>query len=302
MTPVFGLLIVDKPAGMTSHDVVARVRRLASERRVGHAGTLDPMATGVLVLALGEATRILEYITTVRKTYEAEITLGVVTDTYDMEGEIVARHELSSTLTCETVGEALAHFTGDLQQMPPVYSAIKVDGKSAHARVRAGEEVELEPRPVTIHSNELVECKLPLVRFVTEVSSGTYIRSLAYDLGHYLGVGATLSGLRRSTVGGFTLDDAVSLGAFEQAAEAGRWHDLLLSPREAADWAAVLHLDQADLDHIRHGRPVPDENATDGIAPALAPDGTMVAVVEGVPEKGFWQPRKVFRKQIESAS
>lgn len=299
MTPIFGLLVVDKPPGITSHDVVARVRRICNERRVGHAGTLDPLATGVLVLALGEATRLLEYITGVRKTYAAEITLGVLTDTYDTEGEVITRNPLPPTLTCAEVDSALAHFTGPLEQVPPVYSAVKVQGKAAHARARAGEDVELDPRPVTVYSLERTHCQPPTVAFTTEVSSGTYIRSLAHDVGQHLGVGAVLSALRRTAVGRFTLAEATTLEDLDAAAGCA---DMLVSPHRAFPSDALLQLDATSLEHIRHGRPVPAEGVTAGIAPAVTPDGKMVAVVEGFPQRGHWQPRKVFRKQIESAS
>jgi tRNA pseudouridine55 synthase len=209
-----GLVVVDKAGGMTSHDVVARVRRLAGTRKVGHAGTLDPMATGVLLLGVNRATRLLGHLMLTEKAYDAVVRLGVSTTTDDAEGETVAQTSAAG-VTDEQVRDAFARLVGDIEQVPSAVSAIKVDGKRAYARVRAGESVELEARPVTVHEISVasVEHRGDVVDVTVSVrcSSGTYIRALARDVGAVLGVGGHLTALRRTAVGPFTLDDAHTL-------------------------------------------------------------------------------------------
>jgi tRNA pseudouridine55 synthase len=209
-----GLVVVDKAGGMTSHDVVARVRRLAGTRKVGHAGTLDPMATGVLLLGVNRATRLLGHLMLTEKAYDAVVRLGVSTTTDDAEGETVAETSAAG-VTDEQVRDAFARLVGDIEQVPSAVSAIKVDGKRAYARVRAGESVELKPRPVTVHEISVasVEHRGDVVDVTVSVrcSSGTYIRALARDVGAALGVGGHLTALRRTAVGLFTLADAHTL-------------------------------------------------------------------------------------------
>jgi len=206
-----GLVVVDKPAGMTSHDVVSRVRRIAGTKKVGHAGTLDPMATGVLVLGVNKATRLLGHLMLSEKAYDATARLGAATSTDDAEGEIISSAS-AAAVTEAQVREALGAFVGEIQQVPSTVSAIKVGGKRAYKLARAGEEVALEPRPVTIrsidvhsvrHEGEFVDVDLSV-----SCSSGTYIRAIARDLGAALGVGGHLTALRRTEVGPFDLDDA----------------------------------------------------------------------------------------------
>jgi tRNA pseudouridine55 synthase len=209
-----GLVVVDKPAGLTSHDVVARVRRLAGTRKVGHAGTLDPMATGVLLVGVNRATRLLGHLTLTEKAYDATVRLGASTTTDDAEGETLATAPVQQ-LTEDDVRSAAGRFVGDLQQKPSAVSAIKVDGKRAYARVRDGEDVDLPARPVTVH--ELVVTDVRPAGEVLDLdvsvrcSSGTYIRAIARDLGAELGVGGHLTALRRTAVGPFTLADAHTL-------------------------------------------------------------------------------------------
>ncbi|HEX6248131.1 MAG TPA: tRNA pseudouridine(55) synthase TruB [Nocardioidaceae bacterium] len=214
-----GLVVVDKPAEMTSHDVVARVRRLAGTRKVGHAGTLDPMATGVLLLGVNRATRLLGHLMLTEKAYDAVVRLGVATTTDDAEGEAVARTPASG-LTDERIREAFSGQVGDIEQVPSSVSAIKVDGKRAYARVRAGESVELKARPVTVHEiavgdvdrhDDVVD-----VTISVRCSSGTYVRAIARDVGAALGVGGHLTALRRTSVGPFTLDDARTLDELDE--------------------------------------------------------------------------------------
>ncbi len=215
-----GLVVVDKPGGLTSHGVVARVRRLAGTRKVGHAGTLDPMATGVLVLGVGRATRLLGHLMLTEKAYDATILLGRSTTTDDAEGEVVAEHDVSG-LTEEAVRRELARFVGEIDQVPTAVSAIKVDGRRAYERVRAGEEVVLKSRRVTVHELEVVEMALPEVRVRMRCSSGTYVRAIARDLGDALGVGGHLTALRRTAVGPFDLAQARTLEAARGRDDAG---------------------------------------------------------------------------------
>lgn len=210
-----GVLAVDKPSGWTSHDVVARCRKLLTTRKVGHSGTLDPGATGVLVLGVGAATRLLRYLTPLPKAYEATIRFGIETTTLDADGDEVARHDMSA-LTPAAVAAAAAGFVGEIRQVPPMVSAVKVGGRRLHELAREGIEVDRAPRPVTVTRFDLDPTDAPLVyRALVECSSGTYVRTLAADLGHALGGGAHLTSLRRTAVGGFTLRDAVALDEVE---------------------------------------------------------------------------------------
>ena len=237
-SPWHGLLVVDKPgldpSGqdsarlLTSHDVVQRVRRWSGQRRIGHTGTLDPLASGVLVLCLGQATRLVEYYQGHAKTYVAEVALGAATDTYDAVGEVVDQAPVPP-LDAATIEAALHVWRGDIRQTPPVYSALKQDGEALYAKARRGETVEVAARPVTIHQLELVAWTRPdrlTLRVVC--SAGTYVRSLAYDLGHTLGTVAHLARLRREAAGPFALADSHPLPAVEAAAAAGRLGELLL--------------------------------------------------------------------------
>ena len=204
--PPDGVAVVDKPAGWTSHDVVARARRVLGTRKVGHSGTLDPDATGVLVLGIGRATRLLRFLTELPKSYEAEIVLGVETDTLDASGQVTARHDMD-TVSEERARRAAAALTGDILQVPPMVSAVKVGGRRLHELARAGIEVEREARPVTVHRFDVAPvpgCE-GVLRAVVDCSSGTYVRVLAADLGRALGGGAHLRGLRRTAVGRFGL-------------------------------------------------------------------------------------------------
>ncbi len=209
-----GVAVVDKPAGWTSHDVVAKSRGLLGTRKVGHSGTLDPDATGVLVLGVGKATRLLRYLTALGKAYEADIVLGVETTTLDAAGDVTATHDMAGVTLDDARRVAAASLTGPILQVPPMVSALKVDGRRLHELAREGVEVEREARPVTVHRFDLSAGEEPgVLHAEVECSSGTYVRSLAADLGHLLGGGAHLRNLRRTAVGGFGLDDAVALDA-----------------------------------------------------------------------------------------
>jgi tRNA pseudouridine55 synthase len=268
-----GLVVVDKSPGMTSHDVVARVRRLAGTRKVGHAGTLDPMATGVLVLGVDRATRLLGHLMLTEKAYDATIRLGSVTTTDDAEGEVVSTHEVGGVRE-DDVRTELARFVGDIEQVPTAVSAIKVDGQRAYARVRAGEQVELAARPVTIHELVVHEVDLPEVRISVRCSSGTYIRAIARDLGATLGVGGHLSELRRTAVGSFGLAAARTL---EELAD-----DFAVVPIADAARASfpVVDLGDAQAADVRFGRAL--DLTLDGAGPhaVFAPDGEFLALYE----------------------
>jgi tRNA pseudouridine55 synthase len=284
-----GLVVVDKPAGWTSHDVVARIRRLAGLRRVGHAGTLDPMATGVLVVGLGRATRLLGHLALHDKEYAATIRLGVTTSTDDADGEVTATAggDAVAALTDAAIAEQLRRLTGEIEQVPSAVSAIKVDGRRAYARVRAGEQVDLSARPVTVTAFELVDRRGDELDVTVTCSTGTYIRALARDLGAALGVGAHLTALRRTRVGGFTLDHARSLDQLETA----------LDPLPLA--AAVdrcfprLDLTTEQAGRLGHGQRLRLAVPDDGPVGAFAPDGSVIALVETA--DGVARPVCVFR-------
>ena len=230
-----GILIIDKPGDWTSHDVVAKLRGLLHERRIGHAGTLDPMATGVLPVFVGRATRAVEFAAEREKEYLATLRLGTVTDTQDITGTILSTQPI--TATREAVEEALAGFRGDIQQVPPMYSAIKREGKKLYELARRGQEVERTPRPITIHELELLDQPSP-TDFTLRVlcSKGTYVRTLCHDIGQALGCGGTLAALRRTRSAGFSLNEAVTLEQVAQAVDsyfAG--HPILLLKEGAAE-------------------------------------------------------------------
>jgi len=232
-TGISGVLLVDKPAGPTSHDVVARLRRLTGEGRIGHAGTLDPAATGLLVMLLGPATRLEPYLSAAHKSYEALIAFGSETDTDDAQGEVVRSAPVPpETLEPAHASEALSALLGEGEQVPPAYSAIKRDGVVAHRAARAGDALEIAPRPITVYEARLLGIDAPASTWsiAFTVSKGTYIRALARDLGRVIGTAAHLSGLRRTASGTFTLAQAHTLEQVEQAADQGSLTDLFSDP------------------------------------------------------------------------
>lgn len=291
-----GLLVVDKPAGLTSHDVVARVRRLARTKKVGHAGTLDPLATGVLVLALGAAARLLEYLSGHDKQYLATITLGATTTTYDAEGEITSsaggpfpdRARLDRVLTT---------FQGEIEQVPPIYSAIKQGGEALYAKARRGEAVTAAAREVTIYVLDLVRYEPPSLDIRVRCSKGTYIRSLAHDLGQALGTGAYLAGLRREASGPFTLAHAHTLAELEQAAVEGRLAKFLLSPGAGLDELPAVPVTPEQATALHHGQTIDGPSAPTGTVGRALLDGQLVAIVEYDSRAGRWQPRKVLAQK-----
>lgn len=274
MTPS-GLLVVDKPSGWTSHDVVARVRRLAGTRRVGHAGTLDPMATGVLVLGIEKATRLLGHLTLHDKHYDATIRLGADTASHDAEGEVVATYDVSA-VTEAAVRSAAAAFAGVLDQVPPAVSAISVGGVRSYARARRGEEVALEARRVTVHAFDVVSVRLPDVEVRVHCSAGTYVRALARDLGAALGVGGYLTALRRTASGPYALP-APGLDDLERDGVAAH----LVPIAEAARAAfPVLTVGADDARRVSTGVRIAAEGAPDGAFAILDEAGALLALAD----------------------
>lgn len=296
---MWGLLVVDKPVGPTSHDIVDAVRRGTGQRRVGHAGTLDPLASGVLVLALGQATRLLEYLSASDKEYVAALTLGVTTDTYDATGATVSERPLPIGLTPARIEQELARMRGTISQRPPAYSAVKIGGRPAHRRARAGEDVALAPRVVAIHELALLELAPPALVLRVRCSAGTYVRSLAHDLGEALGCGAVLSALRRTASGRFSIEHAVPWEALTAAFMDGTWQRWLLPSDLALEGMPRVPLGEEGLRRVRSGQPIPDADAVEGLARGYAPDGQFTAVLKGYPEAGVWRPVKVFAAPAE---
>jgi tRNA pseudouridine55 synthase len=277
-----GLLVVDKPSGWTSHDVVGRVRRLAGTRKVGHAGTLDPMATGVLVLGIGRATRLLGHLSLTDKTYDATIRLGVTTVTDDAEGDVLETRDASAVGDVSSYLQAL---TGEIEQVPSAVSAVKVDGVRSYARVRAGEQVALKARRVTVSELTLLERRGDELDVRVTCSSGTYVRALARDLGEALGVGGHLTALRRTRVGPFDLAQARTL---EQLAE-----ELAVVPLDVAVAASFPRRELTDEEAVAlsYGKKLDPTGAADTVG-AFAPDGRCIALLED--RDGVARPTVVF--------
>ncbi len=295
---ISGVLVVDKPVGMTSHDVVQVIRNGTGLRRAGHTGTLDPRASGVLVILVGPAVRLSEYVSASDKRYQAIIRLGGTTDTFDAEGRVTPSKD-PLNITEAQFEEALKSFIGEIEQTPPPYSAVKVRGRKAYEMARQGEAVNLEPRKITVYHLEVLEWTPPEVVIDVHCSSGTYVRSLANDLGEKLGCGAYLVGLRRTKSGRFTLRDSVPLRKLQEAFAAGNWYQYLIPAAEAlADWPAV-ELNPDEVEAVRHGHRVKAKTA-DTVhqkVRGISTQGELVALMElasgedGSPE---WQPKKVF--------
>ncbi len=294
---MLGFLVVDKPSGMTSHDVVYRVRRGTGVRAIGHAGTLDPMATGVLVLCMGDATRLSEYVMASNKVYEATLRLGVETDTYDADGRIIAETD-ATRLTQPDFEAVLPRFIGTIEQVPPMYSAIKQNGVALYKLARAGQEVERAPRTVTIHAIDLIDWQPPDVSIRVTCGAGTYIRSLAHDLGAVLGVGAHLTALRRTRSG--VLDDPIAWPTLEAAMGAGDWQPYLIDETLPLGWMPALHLDSAAATAIGHGQLIPHAESGDpGTFYRLYdPAGRLIAIAETRADR--LKPVKVFHAEKSS--
>jgi tRNA pseudouridine55 synthase len=290
-----GFLVVDKPAGVTSFSIVSLVRRLTGVRRVGHAGTLDPIATGVLPVAVGVATRLIEYLDDSVKVYEAAVRLGVETDTYDADGQVVAERD-AAAITAPDVEAALRRFVGEIEQVPPRFSALKVAGKPMYRYAREGATVEVRPRRVRIDAVELRRFEGGVAHLTVRCGPGTYIRSLAHDLGAALGCGAHLAALRRTCSAGFSIDDAVTPDALRAAASEGRLGDLMLAPDRAVERYDALLLGADSAQRLRHGRtllaPPVRVPRTGDICRAYSFEGAFLGVVR-FGGQGTWTPEKV---------
>lgn len=307
--PAPGLVIVDKPAGWTSHDVVGRMRRLAGTRKVGHAGTLDPMATGVLVVGIGRATRLLTYIVGHDKAYDATIRLGQSTVTDDAEGDVTSTVDASSVTDGE-IADAVAALTGDLQQVPSSVSAIKIDGERAYKRARDGESVDIPARPVTVSAFAVLDVRrhggLIDIDVHVEVSSGTYVRALARDLGAALtadrqAVGGHLTALRRTRVGGLTLADARTLEDLSELVEAGTEVPRIPLGAAASAVMPTVTLTEPQARALGYGQAIPAgppsaAGTADVPVAGLAPDGDLVAVLES--RGSTLRPAVVFRPSV----
>ncbi len=291
-----GIFNIDKPQGLTSHDVVARVRRISGQRKVGHAGTLDPMATGVLPVVLGKATRLVEYLADANKAYRAVVLLGATSDTYDREG-VITPTPGATMPSREQVEQTLHQFRGAIAQLPPMHSAIKVGGKKLYELARAGIEVERQPRPVTITRLDIEAYNPPTLQIFVECSKGTYIRSLAYDIGTSFGTGAYLDALTRTRHGSFSIEGAITLDAFETAFRENTWQESLYPPDYILrGWQTYTTTPEEEL-AVRQGKslglPV-SLGGEGGLLAARASDGELLAVLYWDGESGVWRPRKVF--------
>ncbi len=290
----FGFLNVMKPPGMTSHDVVARVRRLTKIKRSGHGGTLDPLAEGVLPMALGQACRLIDYLPS-EKTYYAEILLGKKTTTDDLEGDVVEENT-ADHITEEQIEKALSQFRGQIKQHPPVYSAIRIDGQRLYDLARKGQAPAQAPeRTVTVHSLEVVSIKVPIVAIRVHCSKGTYIRSLARDLGDALGTGGCLFKLVREKAGFMNLENSLSLERIKDLTENNDWQPLFTDLTDALGFRKV-EIEESDADRIFNGRNIDIEHSKNGESGRFllaVKNGKYLALLKHVDEKN-WKPEVVF--------
>jgi tRNA pseudouridine55 synthase len=287
-----GVLVVDKPVGMTSHEVVQIIRRGTNIRRAGQTGTLDPRASGVLVILIGPAVRLSEYVSASDKRYQAVIRLGANTDTYDSDGKVTSTNPID--VTEEKFETELKKFIGEITQTPPPYSAIKMQGRPAYEMAREGEEVEMQPRIINVYSLDVLEWAPPEVTVDVHCSSGTYVRSLAFELGEKLGCGAMLSGLRRTKSGRFTLKEAVPLRKLIESFDNNSWYKFVIPAAEAlAEWTA-LSLNNEQVEAIRHGHRIPGEGKAGEMVRGITEQGELVALLEFDEATKEFQPRKVF--------
>lgn len=295
-----GVLLIDKPAGWTSHDIVAKARGITGQRRIGHTGTLDPMATGLIIACLGKATRLVEYMTLHDKRYEGEISLGITTDTDDAEGTVLSTRPVPA-ITPDLLQAIERNFSGALQQKPPAYSAVKVDGQRAYAAARRGNVLDLVAREVVVHRLAIERVAADLLRIDVHCGSGTYIRSLARDIGEAMGCGAHLSKLRRTHAGGFDVADAITLDDLARLAAAGELAEVILPSDDG-----IIEFDAAIVSKANAGSIAVGVTATAAAAVRAAnvariyePSGRFIGVGRVSPD-GQIRPLKVFREQNSS--
>lgn len=295
-----GIININKPPGMTSFGVVKKVRYLTGIKKVGHAGTLDPIAEGVLPICLGSATRLVEHIVSAPKSYRATIRLGTATDSFDSEGEVTAEGDPSS-VTRDQVWAALQGFIGEIRQLPPMFSALKHQGQPLYRYARAGKTVERAERTVSVYSLQLLDYETPLVHIDLEVGKGTYVRTIAHDLGEQLGCYGHLQSLTRTRSGPFSVEDAVSLNQFEEAAAGANWEDYVYpADRVLESWHAALLGEQHTRDVrsgqllvLSHVRPEFDQLDLDTPCRAYSAAGEFLAILR-YRGAGRWHPAKVF--------
>jgi tRNA pseudouridine55 synthase len=286
---MFGLLNIDKPAGITSRDVVNRVQRLVRPLKVGHAGTLDPLATGVLVIAIGQATRLIEYVQRMPKTYQGTFLLGRTSDTEDVEGTVVELPDATVPTRAE-IEAAIPRPVGSIEQRPPAYSALKIKGQRSYKIARRGDAVELAPRSVEIHAIEMVRYEYPELELLVRCGSGTYIRSLGRDLAEAIGTGAIMSKLSRLAVGPFKANDAATCDKLDLAAIQSR----LLSPLLALGEMPHITLDDDEISHVAQGRPIANcWGTTSAEIAAMNAQGSLAAILTTAPD-GTIRPDKCF--------
>lgn len=292
-----GILNVDKPEGITSMDVVRRVKRASAQKRVGHGGTLDPIAMGVIPICIGQATRMMEYLIEGTKEYRGEVALGEATDTYDAVGEVTSRSD-ASQITLEEVRHALESFAGEIDQVPPMFSALKRQGKRLYDLARAGIEVDRSPRKVKVTSIRIVDWAPPSVTLEVKCGRGFYMRSLAHDLGNALGCGGHLKALTRTRSGPFELSDALSLDDVDRVFGDGSWNEFLHSPDVAVRSLRAVVVGERIENMLKNGRPVPPGTGIPFSKPyekcrVYAEDGRFVAIVAFNPSPGQWEPERV---------
>ncbi len=297
-SPLAGVLIVDKPAGPTSFDVVSRVRRLLRVDRAGHTGTLDPAATGVLAVCLGEAVKLQQFLAEGDKEYQATVVFGVATDTEDAEGAVVATADASG-VCAEAILGVLPRFLGVIEQVPPMFSAVRVGGRRLHQEARAGREVERQPRRISVHVLELLDVGAPaagsvMARLSIRCGKGTYVRTLATDMGRALGVPAHLGALRRVAAGPFRIEEALALGEAERLARADRasLEARLVGMADALRDAPAVRLSSGEASDLGHGRALQRAGGEVGLVRALDPMGRLIAVCEA--RAGTLRPVRVF--------
>ena len=296
-----GILNINKPRGKTSFRIVALIRRWSGERHIGHAGTLDPDATGVLPVCLGRGTRIIEYLMDTTKAYRARIEFGAATDTYDSSGNITRQGDISN-INRETVKTALDKFRGTIEQIPPMFSALKHGGQPLYKLAREGISVERKKRKVTIHRLELVYWKKPVATVDIECSKGTYVRSLAHDLGEYLGCGAHLKNLVRTRCGIFDISDAISLPQLRRFFSNGNWQQHLYPIDSVLEDFPALVINREAEEDFKNGKRLmpqqysvesPGTNEASRYGRAYAKDGRFLGILKRTAEEGIWQPKKV---------
>lgn len=293
-----GIIVINKEAGFTSHDVVAKLRGICGQKKIGHTGTLDPAATGVLPVCLGSATKLCDMLTEKNKEYVAELLLGVETDTQDMTGQILMSKEVS--VTESDVRRVCGEFVGNYNQIPPMYSALKVNGKKLYELAREGKEIERQARSVTIYALEILKLELPVVTMRVACSKGTYIRTLCADIGEKLGCGGTMQSLKRTCVGSFTLEDAVTLGELQQLKEEGRLKSRVIPVDSVFGGCPVLHVAESFAALLENGNTIlPSQTVEQEIHKSqwvrfCRPDGSFAGIYSYDEEKKRYKPVKMF--------